>query len=83
VKVFCRAGVGAGRLPPTLEPCISKARHRQKTFQPQGWRRCWPFTAGADFSRILDVGGAFGSTLAAVMRQHSHLSGVLLDLPQV
>lgn len=36
-----------------------------------------------DFSRMIDVGGAFGSTLAAIMRQHPHMSGVLFDLPQV
>lgn len=36
-----------------------------------------------DFSRVIDFGGASGSMLAAIMRQHPHMSGVLFDLPQV
>lgn len=36
-----------------------------------------------DFSRFLDVGGAHGSFLAALLRQHPAASGVLFDLPQV
>ena len=35
------------------------------------------------FSRVIDVGGAMGSTLAAVLRQQPQASGVLFDLPQV
>jgi O-methyltransferase domain len=35
------------------------------------------------YSRIIDVGGAMGSTLAGVLRQQPHASGVLFDLPQV
>ena len=35
------------------------------------------------YSRIIDVGGAMGSTLAAVLRQQPLASGVLFDLPQV
>jgi len=33
------------------------------------------------FSRVVDVGGGHGQLLAAIMRRHPHLSGVLFDLP--
>lgn len=36
-----------------------------------------------DFSRYLDVGGAYGSLLAALLQEHPGSSGVLFDLPQV
>lgn len=35
------------------------------------------------FDRVVDIGGAMGSTLAAVLRQQAHATGVLFDLPQV
>jgi orsellinic acid C2-O-methyltransferase len=33
--------------------------------------------------RVADVGGGTGSTLAALLSAHAHLSGVLVDLPAV
>lgn len=35
------------------------------------------------FSRFIDVGGATGSFLAALLRRHPASRGVLFDLPQV
>ena len=35
------------------------------------------------FDRFIDVGGAYGSVLAALMGQHPATRGVLFDLPQV
>jgi hypothetical protein len=42
--------------------------------------------AGYDFSRmqtVADIGGGKGTLLAAILRAHSHLRGVLFDLPAV
>ncbi|HEX9038200.1 MAG TPA: methyltransferase [Ktedonobacterales bacterium] len=42
--------------------------------------------AGCDFSRmrtVVDVGGGQGILLAAVLRRHPHLRGVLFDMPTV
>ena len=39
-----------------------------------------------DFSshrRLLDLGGGTGSFLSAVLRRHPHLSGTLIDMPEV
>ena len=36
-----------------------------------------------NFDRFIDVGGAHGSVLAALLRAHPQASGVLFDLPQV
>lgn len=35
------------------------------------------------YSKIVDIGGGQGSTLAAILRAHQPARGVLLDLPQV
>ena len=35
------------------------------------------------FDRIVDVGGAHGAVLAAIMAANPRLRGVLFDLPQV
>jgi O-methyltransferase domain len=35
------------------------------------------------WSRVIDVGGAFGSVLACVLNRYPHMTGVLFDLPQV
>eukprot|EP00884_Botryococcus_braunii_P012148 jgi/Botrbrau1/20934/Bobra.0135s0062.1 len=35
------------------------------------------------WNRVVDVGGAYGSVLASILGQHSHLSGILFDRPQV
>lgn len=37
----------------------------------------------SQYSRIIDVGAAYGTLLAAILQQHSNLSGVVCDLPQV
>lgn len=37
----------------------------------------------ARWGRILDIGGAYGSVLAAVLRRYPHMSGLLFDLPHV
>lgn len=37
----------------------------------------------ARWARILDVGGAYGSLLAAILRRHPQMSGLLFDLPHV
>ena len=45
-----------------------------------------PVLSGYDFSaasRLVDVGGAHGSLLMAILQKHSTASGVLFDLPQV
>lgn len=42
--------------------------------------RAYPFS---DFERLVDVGGAHGHLLAAILRRHKKLSGVLYDQPQV
>jgi O-methyltransferase domain len=42
--------------------------------------------ASYDFAahhRVVDVGGGQGATLAAILQAHSHLTGVLFDLPRV
>lgn len=41
---------------------------------------------GYDFSRmrtVTDIGGGQGTLLAAILRAHTHLRGILLDLPSV
>ena len=35
------------------------------------------------FKRVLDIGGAGGTALAAVTQSHPHMTGVLFDQPQV
>ena len=35
------------------------------------------------FSRVIDVGGAYGTLVAAIMQQNSDVSGVVCDLPAV
>lgn len=35
----------------------------------------------APFRRVVDVGGGHGQLLSAILSRHTHLSGVLLDLP--
>lgn len=35
------------------------------------------------FSRFIDIGGATGSLLAALLRRHPNSTGALFDLPQV
>lgn len=45
-----------------------------------------PIVAAYDFSRfrtVVDVGGSTGSLLAAILREHSGLRGILFDLPHV
>jgi hypothetical protein len=37
----------------------------------------------APFRTVVDVGGGQGATLAAILRAHRALRGILLDLPQV
>lgn len=37
----------------------------------------------SSFHRIIDVGGAYGSALAAIMQEHRSLQGILMDQPQV
>ena len=37
----------------------------------------------SQFDRFIDVGGAYGSLLAALMKAHPGARGVLFDLPQV
>ena len=33
--------------------------------------------------RIIDVGGAYGSAVAEILKEHKNLEGVLMDQPQV
>jgi hypothetical protein len=42
--------------------------------------RAYPFS---DFRRLVDVGGAHGHLLAAILKKHKKLRGVLYDQPQV
>jgi hypothetical protein len=35
------------------------------------------------FNTIVDVGGAQGSLISAIMRSHPHLKGILFDLPEI
>jgi len=35
------------------------------------------------FQRVVDIGGAHGTLLKAILNEHPHLSGVLFDLPEV
>ena len=37
----------------------------------------------SQYTRILDIGGAYGSMVAALMQAHPAARGVLFDLPQV
>lgn len=45
-----------------------------------------PFLAAFDFSTyrcVVDVGGGYGMTLAAILDKHRHIKGVLFDMPHV
>ena len=37
----------------------------------------------SSYDRVIDVAGAHGAVLAAIMAAHPRLRGVLFDLPQV
>ena len=37
----------------------------------------------SQYTRVLDIGGAYGSMLAGIMHAHPAARGVLYDLPQV
>ena len=48
-----------------------------------GLKACLADYAWSRFKRVLDIGGANGSVLAGLLKQDSHLTGVLFDQKQV
>jgi O-methyltransferase domain len=36
----------------------------------------------SEFETIVDIGGAQGSLISAIVRSHPHLNGILFDLPE-
>ena len=44
---------------------------------------CSPPTTSRSIETLADVGGGNGSLLMAVLKQHPHLHGMLVDLPNV
>jgi O-methyltransferase domain/Dimerisation domain len=37
----------------------------------------------SEFNTIVDIGGAQGSLISAIVRSHPHLNGILFDLPEI
>ncbi|MEV8635309.1 methyltransferase [Streptosporangium sp. NPDC051023] len=75
--------------PRTPWPHLAETPDAQGRFQRSMTARTTPIAAALakrDYSTVrtvVDVGGGHGTVLAALLTEHSHLSGVLLDLPGV
>jgi hypothetical protein len=79
-----KADPSFGTGPQTLKH--ARTLPRPQTLMPSLWRQGkMPAITDFDwnkFNRVLDIGGAYGSMLAAVLEENSAAQGVLFELPQ-
>ncbi|HXK26113.1 MAG TPA: methyltransferase [Myxococcota bacterium] len=65
---------------PAEDRLFSAAMASISSTEIEGVARAYPF---GRFEKLIDVGGAHGHVLAAILRRHRKLRGVLYDQPQV